>query len=172
LAEHQTDHPLGCHRRRIPERVVFEKLVQVLLFGCAYERIADASCSESTLPRRREEWIELGVMEHLRQRSAWKPTIASSAWSFRIWRWTGASPRHRRRRAEGGKEPRGQGQKGRQALDGGGRQGHTLGRHHRPRQSSHDSALLVPTLKAATESLGALAEGASVHLETEATTRV
>jgi hypothetical protein len=72
LAEHQTDHPLGCHRRRIPERVVFEKLVQVLLFGCAYERIADASCKQSTLRRRREEWIELGVMEHLRQRSAWK----------------------------------------------------------------------------------------------------
>jgi hypothetical protein len=42
LPEHETDHPLGCHRSRIPERVVFEKLVQVLVFGCAYERIADA----------------------------------------------------------------------------------------------------------------------------------
>jgi transposase len=51
LPEHRTDHPLGCHRSRIPERVVFEKLVQVLVFGCAYERIADASCSESTLRR-------------------------------------------------------------------------------------------------------------------------
>jgi hypothetical protein len=51
LPEHRTDHPLGCHRLRIPERVVFEKLVQVLVFGCAYERIADASCSESTLRR-------------------------------------------------------------------------------------------------------------------------
>jgi transposase len=56
LPEHRTDHPLGCHRSRIPERVVFEKLVQVLVFGCAYERIADASCSESTLRRRRDEW--------------------------------------------------------------------------------------------------------------------
>ena len=61
------DHPLGCHRSRIPERVVFEKLVQVLVFGCAYDRIADASCSESTLRRRRDEWIELGVMERLRE---------------------------------------------------------------------------------------------------------
>jgi len=52
LPEHRTDHPLGCHRSRIPERVVFEKLVQVLVFGCAYERIADASCSEITLRRR------------------------------------------------------------------------------------------------------------------------
>jgi hypothetical protein len=38
-------------RPRIPERVVFEKLVQVLVFGSAYERIADKSCSESTLRR-------------------------------------------------------------------------------------------------------------------------
>jgi transposase len=67
LPERRTDHPLGCHRSRVPERVVFEKLVQVLVFGCAYHRIADASCSESTLRRRRDEWIELGLMEHLRQ---------------------------------------------------------------------------------------------------------
>ena len=36
----------------------------------------------------------------------------------------------------------------------------------------HDSPLLVPTLQAASEVLGALLEGASVHLETAATTRV
>ena len=67
LPERRIDHPLGCHRSRVPERVVFEKLVQVLVFGCAYHRIADASCSESTLRRRRDEWIELGLMERLRQ---------------------------------------------------------------------------------------------------------
>jgi transposase len=67
LPERKTNHPLGCHRSRIPERVVFEKLVQIQVFGCAYERIADASCSESTLRRRRDEWIELGVMEQLRE---------------------------------------------------------------------------------------------------------
>ena len=26
LRERRTDHPLGCHRSRIPERVIFEKL--------------------------------------------------------------------------------------------------------------------------------------------------
>ncbi len=67
LPERETDHPLGCHRRRIPDRIVFEKLVQILVFGCAYERIADGSCSESTLRRRRDEWIESGVMERLRR---------------------------------------------------------------------------------------------------------
>jgi hypothetical protein len=62
-------HPLGCHRRRIPNRVVFEKLVQVLVFGCAYERIADGSCSATTLRRRRDEWIEAGD-ERARRKSA------------------------------------------------------------------------------------------------------
>jgi transposase len=66
LPERDVDHPLGCHNPRIPDRVVFEKLVEVLVFGCAYERIADRSCSATTLRRRRDEWIELGVMERLR----------------------------------------------------------------------------------------------------------
>ena len=67
LPERKTNHPLGCHRRRIPDRVVFEKLVQVLVFGCAYWRIADKSCSASTLRRRRDEWIDAGVMQTLRR---------------------------------------------------------------------------------------------------------
>jgi transposase len=67
LPERDVDHPLGCHNPRIPDRAIFEKLVQVLVFGCAYERIADASCSATTLRRRRDEWIEAGVMERLRQ---------------------------------------------------------------------------------------------------------
>jgi hypothetical protein len=65
LPEREVDHPLGCHRPRIPERVVFEKLVQVLVFGCAYWRIADESCSATTLRRRRDEWIASGVMDTL-----------------------------------------------------------------------------------------------------------
>ena len=61
------DHPLGCHNPRIPDKVVFEKLAQVLVFGCAYERIADQGCSATTLRRRRDEWIASGVMEKLQQ---------------------------------------------------------------------------------------------------------
>ena len=58
--------PFGLsHNPRIPDRVVFEKLVQVLVFGCAYERIADESCSATTLRRRRDEWIVSGAMEQL-----------------------------------------------------------------------------------------------------------
>jgi transposase len=49
LPEREVDRPLGCHRPRIPDRVVFERLVQVLVFGCAYHRIADEECSATTL---------------------------------------------------------------------------------------------------------------------------
>ena len=67
LPEREVNHPLGCHRPRIPNRVVFEKLIQVLVFGCAYHRIADESCSATTLRDRRDEWIELGVIDALRE---------------------------------------------------------------------------------------------------------
>ena len=65
LPARQVVHPLGCHRPRISDRVVFDKLVQVLVFGCAYERIADATCSATTRRRRRDEWIAAGVMARL-----------------------------------------------------------------------------------------------------------
>ena len=29
-------HTLGCHRPRVSDRLVFDKLVQVAVFGCAY----------------------------------------------------------------------------------------------------------------------------------------
>ena len=59
-------HPLGCHRPRIPDRIVVDKRIQVLGFGCGYRRIADASCSATTLGRRRDEGISTGVANQLR----------------------------------------------------------------------------------------------------------
>jgi hypothetical protein len=49
-----------------PDRIIFDKLVQVLVFGCGYRRIADHSCSATTLRRRRDEWITAGVAEQPR----------------------------------------------------------------------------------------------------------
>jgi len=46
--------------------VVFDKLVEALVFGAGYERIADAGCSATTMRRRRDEWIRLGVWDRLR----------------------------------------------------------------------------------------------------------
>ena len=67
LPQTETSHPLGCHRPGIPDRIVFEKLVQVLVFGCAYEKLADRSCSATTLRRRRDDWIAAGVIDSLRK---------------------------------------------------------------------------------------------------------
>jgi transposase len=65
LPARQVHHPLGCHRQRVSDRVVFDKLIQVLVFGCGYRRIADATCSATTLRRRRDEWIAQGLAEQL-----------------------------------------------------------------------------------------------------------
>jgi transposase len=60
-------HPLGCHRRRIADQIVFDKLVRVLRFGCSYRGIADSSWSATTIRDRRDKWIRLGVFAQLRQ---------------------------------------------------------------------------------------------------------
>jgi transposase len=65
LPVRQVHHPPGCPRPRIADRVVFDKLIQVLVFGCGDRRIADATCSATTLRRRRDEWIALGLADRL-----------------------------------------------------------------------------------------------------------
>ncbi|MBM6405667.1 IS5 family transposase [Phycicoccus sp. CSK15P-2] len=60
-------HPLGCHNPRIPDRVVFGKLVQVLVVGVSYAKIADSTCSATTIRTRRDEWITAGVFTRLEQ---------------------------------------------------------------------------------------------------------
>lgn len=61
------EHPLGCHRPRVSDRIVFDKLVQVLVFGAAYVKIADHTCSATTIRRRRDEWIRFGIFTELEQ---------------------------------------------------------------------------------------------------------
>ncbi len=65
LPQRQVLHRLGCHRPRIPDRVVFDKLIQMLRFGCSYREIADQTCSATTLRNRRNEWLEAGVFQQL-----------------------------------------------------------------------------------------------------------
>jgi transposase len=163
LPERRTDHPLGCHRSRIPERVVFEKLVQVLVFGCAYERIADASCSESTLRRRRDEWIELGVMERLRQicLDAYDRLIGLELSEVAVDCCVTKAPRGGEK---AGRSPVDRGKRGikrSMAVDA---KGIPVGTMTAP-ANRHDSPLLVPTLQAATEMLGSLPEWTRVHLD-------
>ena len=60
-------HPLGCHRPRIGDRIIFGKLIQVLRFGCSYQAIADCTCSATTIRDRRDEWIKAGIFAKLKQ---------------------------------------------------------------------------------------------------------
>jgi hypothetical protein len=59
------DHPLGCHKPRIGDRIVFDKLVGVLVFGCSYEKIVDATCLATAIRDRRDEWIRLGPVSRI-----------------------------------------------------------------------------------------------------------
>ena len=162
LPKRRTSHPLGCHRSRIPDRVVFEKLVQVLVFGCAYEKIADRSCSATTLRRRRDEWIASGVIDSLRQ-------MALEAYD----RMVGLEPSELVLDSCITKAPCGGEKAGPSPVDRGkggikrsvvvdGR-GIPLGSVTAP-ANRHDSPLLAPTIDAA-RSLGVVIEDASVHLD-------
>ena len=59
--EFHPDHPWGCHRRRIPDRVVFDHLIAALVHGSGYERVATPGCSDRTIRRRLRDWANLGV---------------------------------------------------------------------------------------------------------------
>ena len=58
-------HPLGCHRERIADRVVFEHVIAALVHGSGYERIASPGCSDATIRRRLKEWAAAGVSEQV-----------------------------------------------------------------------------------------------------------
>ncbi|KUM96021.1 hypothetical protein AQI95_42770 [Streptomyces yokosukanensis] len=47
--------------------MIFDKLIEVLVSGMGNERVADATCSATTLRRRRDEWIAAGAGEALRR---------------------------------------------------------------------------------------------------------
>ena len=155
-------HPWGCHRRRIPDRVVFDKLIQVLRFGCSYEGIDDSTCSATTLRTRRDEWIELGVFGALARiaREAYgrivglvldeiavDGCITKAPGSGEV---AGPSPVDRRK----------QGMKRSVLVEG---YGIPLGRVLAGAQR-HDSPLLAPTLDLL-DDLGPLPEDITVHLD-------
>lgn len=60
------NHPLGCHRPRIPDRDCFEAILFRLVTGCSWDvagRLGKGS--ETTLRTRRNEWINAGVFSEL-----------------------------------------------------------------------------------------------------------
>src|SRR3954454_11230087 len=60
------EHPLGCHRRRVPDRMCFEAILFRLVAGCSWDVVGRlGKGSETTLRRRRTEWLEAGVFDGL-----------------------------------------------------------------------------------------------------------
>jgi len=143
--------------------VVFEKLVQVLVFGCAYHRIADQKCSATTLRERRDEWIEIGAMDALRE-------IALEAYD----RYIGLELSEVAVDCCITKAPCGGQKAGRSPVDRGKQglkrstmvdaEGIPLGTLAAP-ANHHDSPLLPETLDTVAETFGGLPEGMNVHLD-------
>ena len=62
----ESAHPLGCHRPRISDRDCFEAIFFRLVTGCSWDvagRLGKGG--ETTLRRRRDEWVAAGAFYHL-----------------------------------------------------------------------------------------------------------
>jgi transposase len=65
-------HPLGCHRRRVPDRVCFWGILIRLVTGASWvdiEAILGHAVSDTTLRARRDEWIAAGVFERVKDQA-------------------------------------------------------------------------------------------------------
>jgi transposase len=162
LPDRHDDHPLGCHRPRISDRVVFDLLVNALVFGAGYRRIADLRCSATTLRRRRDEWIAAGVMDRLEQlaRDGYDKLIGLELDDVAA---DGCSTKAPCGGEVAGRNPTDRGKLGikRSTLTAAG--GLPLGVITAP-ANRHDSRLLAPTLDTLTD-LGPLPDDTCVHLD-------
>src|SRR4051812_25577118 len=64
----EDDHPLGCHRARVADRVCFEGILVRLVTGCSWtdaEQLLGRVVSDTTLRARRDEWVTAGVFDAL-----------------------------------------------------------------------------------------------------------
>jgi transposase len=163
LPEREVNHPLGCHRPRIPDRVVFEKLVEVLVFGCAYHRIADELCSATTLRDRRDEWIKIGAMASLREivLESYDRYIGLELSDVAVDCCITKAPCGGEK---AGRNPVDRGKQGTKRSTAVDEQGIPIGGVTAP-ANRHDSPLLTKTLHAVSETLGELPERAKVHLD-------
>ena len=68
LPQRADSHPLGTHRRRVPDRVCFEAILVRLVTGCSWqtaECLLGGAVSDTTLRARRDEWTAAGVFDAL-----------------------------------------------------------------------------------------------------------
>ena len=153
---------MSIGRPRIGDRVIFEKLIQVLRFGCSYEAIADSGWSATTIRDRRDEWIRAGVFARLKQIAleAYKGIVGLLLRDLAV---DGCITKAPGGGQCAGRSPVDRGKLGmkRSLLVEG--HGIPLDRVLAP-GSRHDSPLLAPTLDKLDE-LGPLPDDATVHLD-------
>lgn len=68
LLPERPKHPLGCHRRRVPDEVCFIWILHRLVTGASWETLEAMSghhVSDTTLRHRRDEWIQAGVFQQI-----------------------------------------------------------------------------------------------------------
>ena len=61
-------HPLGCHRPRASGRLCLQGIIWRLVLGCSWtsvEILLDCAVSDTTLRRRRDEWVAAGVFDRI-----------------------------------------------------------------------------------------------------------
>jgi transposase len=156
-------HPLGCHRRRIPDKTVFCLLVEALVHGSGYERVATAKCSDWTIRDRLEQWSRLGLAHQLHRiaLAGYDQMIGLELEDLSV---DGCQTKAPCQGDKAGPSPVDRGKQGLKhstLVDGG---GIPLGLASAG-ADRHDSRLLQPTIQAAEQQVGALPENAAVHLD-------
>lgn len=156
-------HPLGCHRRRVPDRIVFEHIVQALVHGTGYERIASPGCSDRTIRRRVKLWSQMGISEqvHALALQAYDRMIGLGLAEISVDGCITKAPSGGER---AGRSPVDRGKQGLKRSVASDAAGVPLGIVSAG-ANRHDSPLLGPTLEATKAQVGALPEQVNVNLD-------
>ncbi|WP_331763259.1 IS5 family transposase (plasmid) [Streptomyces sp. NBC_01590] len=162
-AEFDPDHPLGCHRRRIPDRVVFDHVVQALVHGSGYERISSPGCSDRTIRRRVKLWAQMGISQALHRIAleAYDRMIGLGLDEISV---DGCITKAPCGGEKAGRSPVDRGKQGLKRSVASDACGVPLGIVSAG-ANRHDSPLLGPTLAAAKEQAGAMPEAVNVNLD-------
>ncbi|MDX3078653.1 IS5 family transposase [Streptomyces sp. MI02-7b] len=161
--EFVADHPLGCHRRRIADRKVFEHIVLALVHGSGYERISSPGCSDRTIRRRVKEWAELGIsgQVHALALEAYDRMIGLGLSEISV---DGCITKAPSGGEKAGRSPVDRGKQGLKRSVASDASGVPLGIVS-DGANRHDSPLLGPTLEAAKAQVGTMPTTVNVNLD-------
>jgi len=161
--EFSLTHPWGCHRRRVPDRVVFDHVIAALVHGSGYERLASPGCSDRTIRRRLTEWAQAGLGQELLRigLEAYDRMIGLDLDDLAV---DGSITKSPCGGEVSGRSPVDRGKQGTKrsvACDSNGIPLHLVA----ARANDHDSPLLEPTLLGICDMIGPLPDQPRMHLD-------